>query len=99
MIRADLQGNTRMKRMFGRLLAGALMLVGPVAAAEDFSAGQQREIERIVREYLMRNPALIVEALQAAEAKMKDEQEARAKSAMTERRKDLLEDPASPVLG
>jgi protein-disulfide isomerase len=88
---------------FPRAVALALaLLVPPViaaSAAEEFTADQQRAVEKIVRDYLLKHPEVLMEALQAAEDKMKEEQEGRAKAALTTRAKDLFEDPAAPVGG
>src|SRR4051812_15149540 len=46
MIGAGFAGKDTMRRILGRVVAGALMLVAPAAVAEDFNATQQREIER-----------------------------------------------------
>jgi protein-disulfide isomerase len=77
------------------LLAAAL----PTRAADDFTADQQRAIEKIVRDYLVKHPEVLMEALQAAEDKMKDEQEGRAEAALAARKQDIYEDPAAPVGG
>src|SRR5690348_13648463 len=46
----------------------ALLPPGPAAAA-DFTTDQREAIEGIVRDYLAKNPEILVEALQAAESK------------------------------
>jgi protein-disulfide isomerase len=88
-----------MKRVFLSALAAALLLAAPGAKAQSFTPDQQRDIERIVREYINRNPEIIVEALQAAEAKLKTDEASRAKQALSEREKDIYADPATPVIG
>jgi protein-disulfide isomerase len=93
--------------MISRLVRAAALgvllpaLLGPTAgrAAEPFTPDQQRAIEQIVREYLVSHPEVLMEALQAVEEKMRDEQDGRAKEALATRQKDLLEDAASPVGG
>jgi protein-disulfide isomerase len=86
-----------------RTLALGLALLAPLtlaaSAADEFSADQQRAIEKIVREYLVGHPEVLMEALQAAEEKMNAEQEGRSKAALAERRKEIFEDPADPVGG
>jgi protein-disulfide isomerase len=74
-------------------------LVAPNAVAQSFNADQQRDIERIVRDYIKSHPEVILETLQAAEARMKNDEEARAKLSLTMRQRDIFEDPGSPVLG
>jgi protein-disulfide isomerase len=86
-----------------RTLALGLALLAPLtlaaSAADEFSADQQRAIEKIVREYLVKHPEVLMEALQAAEEKMNADQEDRSKAALAERRKEIFEDPADPVGG
>jgi protein-disulfide isomerase len=68
-------------------------------AAEPRSAAEVEEIERIIHEYLMRNPQVIIDALQAFERRREAEKAARAKQALADRRTELLADPTSPVGG
>jgi protein-disulfide isomerase len=79
------------------LLAGLGM--APARAADPFTPDQQRAIEQIVRDYLVGHPEVLMEALQAAEDKMKEDEEGRAKEALATRQKDLYQDPATPVGG
>jgi protein-disulfide isomerase len=72
---------------------------GPSAVADEFSPEQKTEIEKIIRDYLVRNPSVLMEALQDVEAKMKSEEEGRARSALAQRKGDVFDDPASPILG
>lgn len=60
-------------KIFRTMAAGIFLLVGaaPAAYSEDFS---KQEIEKIVREYLLKNPELIQEALVALEQKRRDEE-------------------------
>jgi protein-disulfide isomerase len=83
------------------LVAGLVMLAawaGP-AAAQGLTPEQRQEVERILRDFLVKNPEVLIEALQAAEDKMRAESEAHASEALAGRQKDLLDDPATPVGG
>jgi protein-disulfide isomerase len=60
---------------------------------------QVQAIERIVHDYLLRNPQVILDAVEKLEQKRNDEAQAAAKSAITERRNELLHDPDTPVAG
>jgi protein-disulfide isomerase len=64
-----------------------------------FSPAQTEDIERIVRDYLLRNPELILEAVESLEQKRRDDAQASAKSAITERHDEIFKDPESPVAG
>jgi protein-disulfide isomerase len=81
------------------VLLPALLGATPGRAAEQFTPDQQRAIEQIVRDYLVGHPEVLMEALQAAEEKMREDQDGRAKQALATRQKDLFDDPASPVGG
>lgn len=75
------------------------MAAAPVKADSRFDKGQQREIRKIVRDYLMQHPEVIVEAIQ--EMRRRDEA-ARLKAtvrAIEDNRDALLRNAADPVGG
>jgi protein-disulfide isomerase len=51
----------------------ALFALTPAAAAQSFNAQEQAEIRALVRDYLVRNPDVLREALDALEARVSDE--------------------------
>jgi len=63
------------------------------------SPEQVEAIERIVHDYLLRNPQVILDAVEQLEKKHDDEAQAAAKTALTEHRDEVLHDPTSPVAG
>jgi protein-disulfide isomerase len=72
---------------------------GPAVAPAAAQVRDRGEIERIVRDVIRENPEIVLEALDALrtrEAKAREEQALRM---LTERREELLRDPASPVGG
>lgn len=69
------------------------------AGAAGFTPEQRKEIEAIIHDYLVKNPDVMLDALQAAEDKIKSESRQKATDAMTTRRQELLNDPATPVAG
>jgi len=71
----------------------------PATRAAGFTPEQRKEIEAIIHDYLVNNPDVLVDVLQAAEDKMKADSRVKAEAALGTRRKDLLEDPDSPVAG
>lgn len=79
-------------------LAGFAALVQPAAAA-DPTPEQRQQIEQVIHDYLLKNPEVLIEALQGAERKIKEEQEAQSRAALGAKRDELLYDPASPVGG
>lgn len=77
----------------------AACLVALPAAAEPLTADQKDEVRSIVREYLMENPDVLVEALQAYQAKAEREQRERQQAALSDLKDKLESDPTSPVMG
>jgi protein-disulfide isomerase len=60
---------------------------------------QTQAIEKVIRNYLMRNPQVILDAVESLEQKRNDEARAAAKSTLAEKRNEVLNDPDSPVAG
>ncbi len=58
----------------------AAMAFAPVASAQSFNAQEQSEIRALVRDYLVRNPDVIREALDALQERVNDERWERVKS-------------------
>jgi len=92
---------------FGVLFLGLLVLpffplYGAAAqddAASQFSPDERAGIEEIVRQYLIDNPEIIVEALEILEEKRRVAEQARQETLITELREELENDPSSPVVG
>ncbi len=83
------------------VLAGlsCLAAFAPPAVAAEPTPEQRQQIEQVIRDYLTKNPEVLIEALQAAEQKVKEQQEERARAAVAARRDELINDPAAPVGG
>lgn len=80
--------------------AGALSAVhGTARAADQFSDAQKGEIEKIVRDYLVKNPEVIGEAIMALRERQQQEEDQRAKSAISEHSEDLYHNSDDAVLG
>lgn len=80
------------------------LLAAPAGAQEQslpggFSADQAQGIERIVREYLLANPEVLVEALNEYQQRQKLAEEQSRQQAIGQRHRELTQDPATPVLG
>jgi protein-disulfide isomerase len=71
----------------------------PVAAASDFTPDQKKEIEAIVHDYLKAHPEMLIDAIQAADDKLKAEEKDKATQALAAHRQEVFNDPASPVGG
>src|SRR5438876_2454386 len=76
----------------------ALMPSGLAEAAE-LTPDQRQAIEGIIRDYLQKNPEVLLDALQAAEDKMKGEAHDKASAALGARRHEVFDDPDAPVAG
>ena len=70
---------------------------GPIT--EPVSKEQKELIEKVVREYLLKNPTIIRDAMQALQAQEEKEKQERAANSMKELRSDIYSDPDSPVVG
>lgn len=85
-------------------LALCLAAVTPAAAQEQslpggFTPDQTQGIEEIVRQYLLDNPDVLVEALTIYRQRQKVVEKERQQQSVGVHRKALLEDPDAPVLG
>jgi protein-disulfide isomerase len=81
-------------------LAAALLAATPLARAADaVTPAQKSAFEQIIHDYILQHPEVVIEALQSAEDKMKAQSEERARSAVVERREELLNDPTAPIAG
>lgn len=56
-------------------------------------------IERIIREYLLKNPEVILEAIETLEKRRNESAQDIAKAAIAERRDEIFNDPDAPVAG
>jgi len=86
--------------MFRRfvLCAGAVLLLA-TAPAQAFDDAQRKEVESIVSSYLHEHPEVILEAIQALQAKKEQQEEEKSKQALIENKDKLFNDPNSPVGG
>ena len=82
-------------------LASALVLAPlPVAAqAPAFDAGQRQAIEQIVKDYLMKNPEVIQEAVAELERRHEQAEKTAQSSALKESREALLNSPHGMTAG
>jgi protein-disulfide isomerase len=71
----------------------------PAPVATDFSGEQRKEIEKIVKNYLITNPEIFLEAQTALEAKMEKEQAEKLKVAIAENAKEIYRDPQADLAG
>lgn len=77
-----------------RALAGS-----PATQPKNFSAAQEREIEKIVRDYLVRHPEVLLEAMQALDDKQAAQEKQVQDKAIADNRAAIYDDPDSFVAG
>ena len=76
----------------------ALPPPSPAAAAE-FTPEQRQAIEAIIRDYLTKNPEMLLDVMQAAEDKLKGEAHDKASAALVARHHEVFDDPDAPISG
>ena len=81
------------------LLLGAGLGAASAHADETPSPAQRQMLDQVIHDYLLNHPEVVIEALKAADAKAKAQQENEARAEIVKRRDELLHDPASPVAG
>ena len=83
------------------LLAG--LMAAPVRAQDDqasnFSPAEEDAIRQLVRDYLLTNPEVLMEAAQVYRERQQEMQQKQASQTLVMRREELDRDPDSPVLG
>lgn len=79
----------------------ALLLALPASAQQQqpFTPEQKKALEALVREILVKNPEILVEAMNALEAKQQAEQDHAARAAIAANKKEIFEDGHSFVAG
>src|SRR5215510_1163453 len=69
------------------------------AAPAELAAEQRRAVESVIHDYLLQHPDVLIDALRAAEEKLKSQAGEKAKQALLERRSEIFDDPKTPVGG
>tara|TARA_B100000686_G_C16785900_1_gene975241 strand:- start:1782 stop:2531 length:750 start_codon:yes stop_codon:yes gene_type:complete len=89
-----------------RLIAAWLFLgipwfwnVEKVGAEDSFSSSQTGEIERLIKEYLLSHPEIILESVQNYRERQETERIEQGASNLKARKADLERDPETPVVG
>jgi len=73
--------------------------VAPTAGGTVFTDEQKKALGEIIKDYLVKNPEVLIEAQTALEAKMEKEQAEKLKSFMAENAKSIYRNADSPVAG
>src|SRR5580658_8505537 len=77
----------------------ALIALSPIASASDFTSEQRQQIEAIIGDYLKAHPEVLIDAIQAADDKMKADEKDKAQKALVDHRQQVFNDPQSPIAG
>ena len=72
---------------------------GVVSAEESFSSSQKSQIERLIEEYLISHPEVILESVQNYRERQESERIEQGASNLKARKVDLERDPKTPVVG
>ena len=88
-----------MNRFLAPALALALGAMMAPAQAQSFSAPQRGEIEKIIKEYLIRHPEVLQEAMAELEKKQQLAETEKARSAIKNHSDALFNSPRQVVLG
>lgn len=81
------------------IVALGLFTSMPQLSAAEFDASQTKAIEKIVRDYLLQNPDILVEVMAELEAKHEAAQKDIQDAAIAKHHKAIYEDPTSFVFG
>jgi protein-disulfide isomerase len=80
-------------------ILAALLTPSLVRAQDPFSPAERDEIKRLMVDMLRERPELVLEALEAIEAKREAQARARSSESVREHKADLYDDVAAPVAG
>ena len=88
-----------MNRLAVSLAAAAFAFATVPASAQDFSTAQRGEIEKIIKEYLIKHPEVLQEAMAELEKKQQLAETEKARSAIKNHSDALFNSPRQVVLG
>lgn len=81
------------------LLLASVGPASPARAADAMKPADREAIEKVIHDYLLEHPEVVIDALKAGQEKLKAKEAEDAKAEIVRRRDELLHDPASPVGG
>src|ERR1700720_1597451 len=84
--------------LFASLLA-ATVLLAPAASAQSFSDDQKQAIEGIIKDYLLKHPEVLQEAMSALEKKQQEADAEKARTTIKDNNATLFNSPHQVVLG
>ena len=88
---------------FARFIAAFVLAVtlgvGAASAGEPFTPDETKAIEKILRDYILKNPEIIIDAAEILGKKQEAAARDRTRRIILARKDELFKDPASPVGG
>ena len=91
---------TRVPALACSILVGGTMLAAPTySAAQSFDAEETAEIGNIVRNYILENPEIILEAVQILQQREEESQAVAARENLSQLSDQIFNSPSSPVMG
>jgi protein-disulfide isomerase len=81
------------------ILCAVAFASAPLRAAETVSPLDREAIEKIVHDYLIQHPEVLIEAMKSADDKLKADQAAETRAAVHAKQDELLHDPSTPTGG
>jgi protein-disulfide isomerase len=91
-----------MKRLISLAVAAASLLAGPTLAQQQAPAAaapDKTAVEKIIRDYLMEHPEVVIEAVNEFKRRMEVQERRAAETAVKDRAQEIFNDPDSPVGG
>lgn len=88
-----------MSRLFLLIIVTIFCVQASPIFAQTFSIEQKKALEKIIKNYLIDNPLIIKEALEALHTQEKKGQQSRIEKLINNRKKELLDDPMAPFAG
>jgi len=85
--------------LFGTVFAGIGFADRAAAQALGFDDAERSEIESIVRNYILENPEIIMEAISVLRVREEEATAERQQSQLSERRDEIFNSPTSPSIG
>ncbi|NQW01929.1 MAG: DsbA family protein [Rhodospirillales bacterium] len=82
--------------LFALVLATPL---SPTRAAEPFTDAQLQQIDKMIHSYIMKNPRVILDAVQQMQAQEEESKKQQARQNLVAFRDQLVNDPKAPVAG
>lgn len=87
------------RALFATFVLAMLLSSSLPVMAESATPIDPEQVQRIIHDYLLAHPEVVIEALQAAEARLKEKEAEATRAAIVAHRDELLHDPSSPIGG